>query len=395
MIEREPVRIFALLCMAAIPVLAACPAAEEDDPAPGSTSAAASTSSGMAGSTSSGDPGTTAIDPDEGSTSTTTGEGESTGTTGGSLEDPGCPECIVLASGLTGGRGIALDVDHVYWTDQGNGSVHRILKGGGDGGMIALDQDQPYGISVSDGQVYWTNFSADGGVFRVPITGGAPTLLHEDAHPRSIVVSGDQIYWGTFDQDDGRLMRMPVARDEAATVLVSLSGGIADLVVDGDQVFFTAHTLSGGGSFIEPPPSDPPEGSVFATPPGGGPFDPFDILQLASDLAEPWGIAKQGDTLVWVDGMGDTSSHARSVLSMASAGGPIQTLADGQTAPWGVAVDEQYVYWTDHEEVWAVPLTGGEEILLAELQNQARSIVVDAQWVFWITRDRVLQRPKP
>lgn len=86
--------------------------------------------------------------------------------------------------------------------------------------------------------------------------------------------------------------------------------------------------------------------------------------------------------MVWVDGMGDSDSQPRSVLSISSAGGAVEILAGDQTAPWGLAVDEQYAYWTDHDEVWAIPLAGGEPILLAEQQNRARSIVVDDQWVF-------------
>lgn len=382
-------------CLTSIPLLAACPApAEGDDPAPASTSGE-DESSGTTGSGPASESSTAAVDPDDGSTSsmtTTGGEEESTGTTSGAFDDPGCPECIVLANGLVSGRGIAVDVDHVYWTDQGAGTVHRILKGGGEGGVLAAGQDDPYGIAVSEGLVYWTNFDyADGGVLSVPATGGEPTLLSEDEYPRSIVVHGDQVYWGTFDDYEGRVMRVPVGPGQDPVTLAVVEGGVADLAVDGDQVFFTAHTAAGGGGFIENP-DEPAEGSVFVTSPG---TDPFNATLLAPDLAAPWGIALWEDRVVWVDGTGDGDSLPRSVLSMPRAGGEIQTHASGQTAPWDVRVDEQYAYWTDDDQVWAVPLEGGDPIMLAEQQDRARSIVVDEQWVFWVTRDRLLQRPKP
>ena len=389
------VRCLSLLAVVSASMLGGCPApADGDDPNPGSSSAD-DDDDDASGTTSlplPADSSTTGVTPGESSGSSTAAADESTSTTGEGFDDPGCPECIVLADGLMSGRGIAVDVDHVYWTDQEAGTVHRILKGGGDGGTLAADQDDPYDIAVSDGQVYWTNFNyPDGGVFSVPVTGGAPTLLSEEEYPRSIAVQGDQIYWGTFEETDGRVMSMTVGQAEPPTLMASVDGGVSDLVVDGDQVFFTAHALSSGVSFIVDP-TEPAEGSVFVTSVGA---DPFNVAQLATDLAAPWGIAKQGDRIVWVDGMGDSDSQPRSVLSVPAAGGALDVLASGQTAPWGVAVDEQYAYWTDHDEVWAVPLDGGNPILLAEQQNRARSIVVDDQWVFWVTRERVLQRAKP
>ena len=376
-----------------MPTLGGCLApAEGDDPSPASSSADDDDdSSGTTSLPPPADSSTTGVTPDGSSGSSTAAADESTSTTGEGFDDPGCPECIVLADGLMSGRGIAVDVDHVYWTDQEAGTVHRILKGGGDGGMIAAAQNDPYGIAVADGQVYWTNFHYDGGVFSVPVTGGAPTMLSEEEYPRSIVVQDGQIYWGTFQEFDGRLVRMPVAQDEPPTLLEFIDGGIADLVVDGDQMFFTAHTFSNGMAFIMDP-NGPILGSVFSMALGGG--SPS-ATELVANLAEPWGIARSGDRVVWVNGMEPDADQPRSVLSMPSAGGPVEVHANGQTAPWDVAVDEQYVYWTDYDEVWAVSLEGGEPILLAELQNRARSIVVDDQWVFWVTRERVLQRAKP
>jgi hypothetical protein len=378
-------------------LLAACPAPVV--PEGGGSSTGASSSSSVGGSVSSeGADTTTTADPDEGTSSTSSGAGsgtdEDSGTTGSGIDDPGCPECMVLAVGLEDGRGIAVDLDYVYFTDQGRGTVERVHKGGGDGGVLVSDQDAPYGIAVSSEHVYWSTFVASGAVQRAPLEGGAADLVASSSYPRTVAVVGDQIYWGTFSDDAGTVMRVPVALDEEPLEMASLLGGVADLVVGAERVFFTAHTASGGVAFLEPPPIDAPIGGVYATPPGP-PFDSFDVEALVAPVAEPWGIALQGDSVVWIDGNGVAADDPFSVLTVPTTGAPAQTLASGQTSPWDVTVDDQYAYWTDFTEVKAVPLAGGEEIVLAELQNNARSIVVDDQWVFWITRDRVLQRPKP
>lgn len=371
-------------------VLAACPEPTAPEGPTSSTSSGGSEpSTGAPPPGTATHPGSTTVDPDGGSTTGTTGDADS-GTTGSGIDDPGCPACIVLAAGLEDGRGIAVDLDAVYFSDQGRGTIERVDKGGGNGGVLASDQDAPYGVAVSGEHVYWTNFVDDGAVMRVPVEGGAATLVADATRPRTVAVVGDQIYWGTFQPDAGTVMRVPVALDAAPIAMAQVLGGVADLVVDGDRVFFTAHAEVEGVVFLEPPEASP-IGSVLGT----NAAEPLDPEVLAAGVAEPWGIAQQGDTLVWIDGMGMARNDPRSVLSIATTGGTRQVLASSQTNPWDVAVDDAYVYWTDLGEVKAMPLGGGEPIVLAEQQSNARSIVVDAQWVFWITRERVLQRPKP
>ncbi|MCA9706219.1 MAG: hypothetical protein KDK70_10250 [Myxococcales bacterium] len=391
---RPSLSVLPLLYAAGLSLLTACPSSpdilEDDDSdlesSTGNTTNPSVTTLPPTGGSDTG------IDPDGGTSTTGLDTDDSTGTTGEGFDDPGCPTCMVLADGLTGGRGLALDLDYVYFTDQDQGLVHRVHKGGGDGAVLAMDQQQPYGIVVGGDQVYWANFVVGGGVYTAPVAGGPATLVESDEYPRHLDISGDQLYWGTFEEGHGRVMHRALGQGGSATAIADLLGGVADLVAEGEQVFFTAHTTETGGTFIVPPPKGAPLGSVFTASVGD---DPFSYDALVSDVAEPWGIAKQGDTLVWVDGMGVPADQPRTVLSVSIGGGPTQELASNQTAPWGIATDEQYVYWTDHDAVRAVPLGGGDELVLAELQNQARSIAVDDQWVYWITRNRVLQRPKP
>jgi len=390
MIGSTRARIVGLPLLAATTVIAACPdpVAPEGE-ASTSTSGSSGSSTEAPPSSASTSAGSTTVDPD-GSTTTTGGSSEAdSGTTGSGIDDPGCPECMVLAYGLEDGRGLAVDLTTVYFSDQARGTIERVDKAGGNGGVLASDQDAPYGVAVSGEHVYWSNFVDDGAVMRVSIEGGEAMLVAEATRPRTVAVVDDQIYWGTFQVDTGRVMRVPVALDEEPVAMAEMLGGVADLVVGEDRVFFTAHAET-GVVFLLPPPEAPPIGGVFGTT-----ADPFEPEVLTAGVAEPWGIALQGSTVLWINGMGMAENEPQSVLSISTAGGPRTVLAPGQTNPWDVAVDGEYIYWTDYTEVKALPLAGGEPIVLAELQTNARSIVVDEQWVFWITRERVLQRPKP
>lgn len=346
------------------------------------TPEAESSSSGAASSSSDGGDAT-------GDGTTDEGGSESSGTTGPAIQDMGCPECIVLAHGLQGGRGLAIDDDYVYFTDQSAGTVERVPKGGGEREIIEDGQDAPYGVGVNDEFVYWTTFNEEGTVQRQVLEGGITFALAADAFPRFLQVVDGWVYWCSFDDVLGRVRRVPAnGVGESPQTLVSVGSGIADLVVVNNVVYFTAHL----------PPTAPglaPQGIVYAAS-SDLPTEEADLVAVAIDQAEPWGITQRGGNLYWINGVGNPQDLPRRVLGLnLLSGGEPDSLVVQQTAPWGIDADDDYVYWTDYIEVKALPRVGGDEVLLADFQNVGRQILVDDESVFWITTDRVLQRPKP
>lgn len=343
------------------------------------------------------DPDTsTGVASSSGGADTTTGG--STDTTGGStstgeppIQDMGCPECTVLVTGLVGGRGLFLTDEWVYYTDQDAGTVSRVAKSGGEEPeLIADNQMQPYGVVATEEQVYWSTFVEMGTLQRRSLSGGPVFAVAADANPRFLQLVGDWIYWCSFDDVLGRVRRVSaIGVGNPPETLVSVGSGVADLVVVDDMVYFTVHL----------PPAMPglaPEGLVYAAS-SQVPTDEADLRALATEQAEPWGIAHYRKRIFWINGIGDPPDLPRRVLSSSIHADDQEptTLALQQDNPWGIAVDDTYVYWTDYIEVWAVSHAGGDEILLADLQNVARSIEVDEDYVYWITKERVLQRPKP
>jgi hypothetical protein len=306
----------------------------------------------------------------------------------------------VLAEGLAGGRGIAVDATNVYFTDQSAGTLSRVPKGGGEVVVLVAGLDQPYDVGIGGAWVYWTEFVAAGTVARMPSAGGMTEVFDDDAdHPRSLAVGGTHVYWTTFGTNTGGLWRGPLSGGSPQQLL-SAVWGISDVVLDATRVYVTSQDPDpmngGGGTFVDPPP--PPEGAaigaVISLPLDGDPGG-MDTLILADDLAEPWGLAIADTRLFWADGDGSASYQPNSILSTDASRALASPIAIGQTAPWGVAADATAVYWTDAQEVKSAPHRGGDPTVLATMQNSARSIVVDDAAVYWITKDRVLQRPKP
>jgi hypothetical protein len=371
--------------------LVACPGDDGSSPATGSssTTAADSTSSGDASTTSG--PASTSSGADT-SSSGATGDGSTTGddtTTGPVIEDPGCPECSVLAMDLVGGRGLFVDAEWVYFTDQDGGTVERVPKRGGARELLHENQPAPYAVAATSEQVFWTTFVEGGSVVRANLPDGPPIALSADDFPRMLQLVGDYVYWCSFDDIEGRVRRVTtMGIGQPPETLVAVGSGVADLEVVGPLVYFTAH---------EPPPMPglAPEGNVHVAA-SDVPTDPADVVLLAVEQAEPWGLAVAADTVFWVNGNGNGNDQPLRLMSTPVDGlrNPTE-LETQQVAPWGVAADDQYVYWTDYTEVKALLHRGGEPIVLAEQQNIGRAIVVDETDVYWITRDRVLQRPKP
>jgi hypothetical protein len=360
-------------------------AAEVTTAAETTTTGDDTTSTGHA-STSSGADTTTGAD-------STTGDGSTTGddtTTGPMIEDPGCPECLVLADGLVGGRGLFVDATWVYFTDQDAGTIERVPRGGGPRELLQEAQEQPYAVAATSDRVFWTTFVEGGSVVRANLPAGPPIALSADDFPRMLQIVGDFVYWCTFDDTQGRVRRVPIAGiGMPPETLVTVGSGIADLEVVGSLVYFDAH---------EPPPMPgiSPEGNVYVAPSDVPTPNAATLEPLAVEQAVPWGLAVANDTVFWVNGDGNANDQPLRLMSAPVDGSSFPTeLALGQTSPWGVAADETHVYWTDYTEVKALPHAGGEPLVLAEQQNIARSIVVDGDAVYWITRTRVLQRPKP
>lgn len=65
--------------------------------------------------------------------------------------------------------------------------------------------------------------------------------------------------------------------------------------------------------------------------------------------------------------------------------GPPETFATGQGKPWGIAIDDAYVYWTNEgsNTVMRAAKTGGAPATIAKDQAEPHRILVDSTTVLW------------
>jgi len=147
-----------------------------------------------------------------------------------------------LASGLTSPILITLDAQNVY-VPCGDGTIHAIPKAGGDGGagnVIVSGQgaDSISGIAVDSQHVYWSNNAADGGIFEVPLGGGSPTqLVGSQNQAGSIAIDTAHLYWVTSQNPGGIVAMAPLTGGTAVTLATGQTEANG-IVVNASNVFW-------------------------------------------------------------------------------------------------------------------------------------------------------------
>lgn len=148
----------------------------------------------------------------------------------------------VLASGQARPYSVTMDATHVYWANEENGTLARVLRAGGPIEVLVRGQSWPAGTALDETHLYWVDRSA-GLLLRAPKSGGEPQLLAKvSVGSYSTALSGTHLYWTSTE--DGRIMRVPKTGGETE-VLVRGQQHPFDIAVRGNEVFFTNNRLQG------------------------------------------------------------------------------------------------------------------------------------------------------
>jgi streptogramin lyase len=126
---------------------------------------------------------------------------------------PGGGAINLVAGSLTMPEMLAIYQNDVYAT-----TATTVAKVTGQARrIIATDQKSPVGLAFDNGFVYWTNRGTapgytDGSVMRMSLSSGSPEVLARSnrwaTSPWSIVVDSQYVYWTTFTAN-GSVWRLP------------------------------------------------------------------------------------------------------------------------------------------------------------------------------------------
>jgi virginiamycin B lyase len=204
-----------------------------------------------------------------------------------------------FVTGTTGGGGVAVDSRHIYWANQGTGTIGRADLDGShvDQGFVTGASD-PVGVADGHGYIYWTNleFSRKHNDFEYTI--GRAKLDGSDVNQRFVVATHGGAHF------------------------------LAGLAVDGRFIYW----------------ADPTFDQIGRAAIDGTRVDE----QFVSGANSPTGVAVSAAFLYWSNGGNDSIGRALLDGTDVSQRCVVPTAVPVGNETEGVATDGQYVYWSNY-----------------------------------------------
>ena len=215
----------------------------------------------------------------------------------------GTPVRLVPVQTIISPFAIALDHEFVYWVDQGDSDLGRVMKVALEGGepitLATIPGSDPFAIAVDKTSVYWANGvnSNDALVLKVGLEGGTPVTLAPGTRSVSgLAVDASGVYWAGHDTVgdafgatiESFVRKVPLDGGDIITLATGthMAQGLA---IDRAGAYWTNSSTSQVVSAI--PGTD---GLVLGVPLAGG-----DTVTLGPDQDEPAAIATNGTTVCW------------------------------------------------------------------------------------------------
>jgi hypothetical protein len=249
------------------------------------------------------------------------------------------PGLIAVAGGEYQPLDLAVDLSHVYYSTRTVsfvGAIRRVPRGGGAVETIATTPyTSPLDVLVDPGYVYW---SASTFVFRASKTPGPCPDGDAGFCPELFASAGATIYDIAADSSDlyiatsQYIYRAPLSGlDGGSPIAVGTTQGYtpSTLAVDPQNIWW------GSTSAVLRMVKATGAVSTFATGTSGA----RSVRDIAIDSA---------GSVFWTNGTSSISSDYQ-VQSLGPDGG-VRRLGGSLFRPWGLAVDDQYVYWSYNPE---------------------------------------------
>jgi hypothetical protein len=211
--------------------------------------------------------------------------------------------------------------------------------------------------------------------------GGVTDIYTSMAVPVGLTLDTTALYWGNIS---GGLLT-GAFDGTGAHEIGHTKGAVVRIVKHGDSLFFVAQTPPDKGM-----PANP--GYVGQIPVGGG-----QVAYIAENEALPVDIAAYGDYVYWLNDPGPSAGQVKRAKIGCSPCAP-EILADGQDWPFHVRVDKSGIYWlnraidlspdaqqtiTPVAQLVKAPLKGGAPVVLVDHLLAPGTLALDDQFIYF------------
>lgn len=235
----------------------------------------------------------------------------------------GTPKTLATSNGYV--SELVLDAKNAYWTSTNMISAYQVPLAGGPLVTLFDSGASPAGIAVTATDVYVSQNGWPGSIRKVPIGGGALSVVVAASWVPKLFIEGDTMFWISYDYakpETSAVTRMPLTGG-APQNLVTGIGYVTGLALDATYAYW----VDGAG------------GTVSRVPKAGG-----SPTTLATGLQSPQRVAVNGDE-VFVTQQGSGTGPVGSVLRLPASGGTPTVLATDQHHPTEIVATARGVFW--------------------------------------------------
>ena len=213
---------------------------------------------------------------------------------------------------------------------------------------------EPFALALDTNYVYFATRQSNGSIIRVPIGGGAvEPLVTGELYPHELALSNGQMFWATLGTHAGHLIQAAVTGAGRKEIATGVMTGIFSLNADANNVYYTTYLNelfslpAGGGTPIQL---------------SGGPFD--------SSIVD---VQLSGNQLYWTNNgvslFETVKPQTAQILSADTSGAFSGALVTQLNYPqFEIAVDSNYVFWSDATNIYRTALIGGPYDIVIPLQ---------------------------
>jgi hypothetical protein len=273
---------------------------------------------------------------------------------------------------------IARDDTYLYWTEAPDFSRQELLKkvplaGGAvevvvDGWLNgAATAWSPTGnIVVEGGEIFFAAFG--NGVMKVPVSGGAVTLLTSLSTGEGInkiIIDSTTIYW----LDSSVIKQAPRSGGSSSVLLSGLLFPAGDFMIHNGNVIWSdkadRHVMTG---------------RINTMLLVGGP-----VTTLLTGLEDVRAFTTDGASLYFIDG-GYIRENSGKIAKISFTGGQPSTILSAVMADISsaYAVDDVNLYFSDFTGIKKVPIDGGVVDILSQGIGQAGDLLTDGEFIYWL-----------